>query len=951
MGLKTASAVFCRYVDRILGSMKWTSVLAYVDDLLVFGKTFEDHLACIDQLLGRLAKYRMTLGAKKCTFFATSVAFLGHIVDRDGVRPDPAKTRAVEELALPTSVKEMQSALGLMQYYRKFVANFSKIAAPLRAKQNTPSAWRKKDGKTVYTDEEVNAFNTLKNALTSSPILGHPNWDAPFQLHTDASYSGLGAALVQVIDGKEHVIQYASRSLVAAEHNYAVWELECLAVVWAMRLFRMYLQCSKFTVFTDSIAAKRIIGSPAPDAGGRILRWALALQDFDFTIEHRKATRNGNADGLSRLPLKDTEPYGEGPTRIEPLTMLEPASTCIATATIGALAGFEEYAPFFPPRDCEAHTATEFAKLQAEDEWCKRQAEHACATKADAKPGHIFKDKPRGGLLLRKSTSTTSQDQVLVPLSLRAFILRRYHGLPISAHLGRRRTYALIKRSYYWPGMSRDVGRWIAACLACRKRKTPRPLSAGHPGTVSTATRPWETVSIDVVSVGVTSKGNYTKILTILDLFTRYVMAVPLRSANAPEIGDALFEHLFCRFGKPSRIHSDAGREFVNKALTSMFKLWGISFTDTGGYQPQANPVERFHRFMNSSMTIVSKHFGADWPSYLPAVCFAYNASTNDATGFTPYELIYSGEKPTLLHQIDSIVRSDDELQPARPPDQAAYHTQGAAKLKAAYTFVRHQQEKIAQANREAILRRRSANRKQGAQPKLQEYAIGDMVLFWEPAQPKVMQTPEQRLQSLMVVKAPRKWKDSWSGPHEIVGKKADATGYRYEIYHKERGTKIETHVNKLCIFQPWSDGISSTSSDIDNKALYKSGEWVPNGALVIVPLERPYPFGVAKLLDCDNEGNMTLQWLGNNADNVNKDFLPGWKPHSRKRGKPYYSSTARHSKDKPYTTQDDGINMNQRDVLMHSFELTSNSRLPAPLVRAIARHPYVWWDPTIQKE
>lgn len=955
MGLKTASAVFCRYVDRILGSMKWTSVLAYVDDLLIFSKTFEEHLGAIGDLLGRLGKYRMTLGAKKCTFFANSVGFLGHIIDRNGVRPDPIKTRAIEELALPTCVKDMQSALGLMQYYRKFVANFSKIAQPLRAKQNKPSAWRKSksNGHVTYTEEELKAWETLKGALTSSPILGHPDWNAPFQLHTDASYTGLGAALVQVIDGKEHVIQYASRSLAAAENNYAVWELECLAVVWATRLFRMYLQCSKFTVFTDSIAAKRIIGSPAPDSGGRIMRWALSLQDFDFTIEHRKASRNGNADGLSRLPLKETEPYNEGPTIIEPLTMfaLDASPNLKPAAITSALAGFQGCAPFFPPHDNEAHTATDFAKLQAADAWCVRQAAHACSSNVEAKPGHTFRDDSRGGLLLRKSTSATAQDQVLVPLSLRAFILRRYHGLPVSAHLGRRRTYAHIKRSYYWPGMSRDVGRWIAACLACRKRKTPRPLSVGHPGAVSNATRPWEKVSIDVVSVGVTSKGSYTKILTILDLFTRYVMAIPLRSADAPEIGDALFEHLFCRFGKPSHIHSDAGREFVNKALVATYKLWGISFSDTGGYQPQANPVERFHRFMNSSMTIVSKHFGKDWPSYLPAVCFAYNASTNDATGFTPYELIFNGEKPTLLHQIDAIVHSSDDLQPARPPDEVAYHVQGAAKLKAAYIFVREQQEKLAQTNREAILRRRGANRKQGGQPKLQEYNIGDMVLFWEPSQPKVMQTPEQRLKSLMVVKAPRKWKDSWSGPHDIVGKKPDATGFRYEIYHKKRGTKLETHVNKLCRFQPWSAGINSTSDDIDNKALYKCGEWVPDGALVIVPLERPYPFGVAKLLKCDAAGDMTLQWLGNDADSANRDFTLGWKPHSRSKSKAYYNPTARHSRDKPYTTQDDGITMNQRDVLMHSFELTTNSRLPAPLIRAIARHPYVWWDPAAQKE
>ena len=159
------------------------------------------------------------------------------------------------------------------------------------------------------------------------------------------------------------------------------------------------------------------------------------------------------------------------------------------------------------------------------------------------------------------------------------------------------------------------------------------------------------------------------------------------------------------------------------------------------------------------------------------------------------------------------------------------------------------------------------------------------------------MQTPEQRLESLVVMKAPKKWKDSWTGPHEIISKKKDKTGFRYEIYHKKRGTKLSTHVNKLCRFQPWSEGIISTSSIIDGKALYKCGEWVQDGALVIVPLLKPYPFGVAKLISCETEGDMNLQWLGNNTNNVKHDFLPGWR--ATKKSKPYYSMTSRRTRPK----------------------------------------------------
>ena len=234
---------------------------------------------------------------------------------------------------------------------------------------------------------------------------------------------------------------------------------------------------------------------------------------------------------------------------------------------------------------------------------------NAFANADDASTGRFYKNTE--GLLMRKAEAGKI-DRVVVPESLKAFILRRYHGLPISGHVGRRRTYAQISSAYYWPNMSKDVKRWVQACLACRRRKIPRPLHAGQPGAVSTATRPWECVAIDIVSTTTTSQGGYTKILTMIDLFTRYVIAVPLRKATAKNIGTALFKHLYCRFGRPHRIHSDEDSEFVNEALKVMFKEWDIVHTSTGGYQPQANPVERYHRFTNSSMTMLSAKFGAN---------------------------------------------------------------------------------------------------------------------------------------------------------------------------------------------------------------------------------------------------------------------------------------------------------------------------------------------------
>ena len=269
---------------------------------------------------------------------------------------------------------------------------------------------------------------------------------------------------------------------------------------------------------------------------------------------------------------------------------------------------------------------------------------------ADTTPGHLYRGTT--GLLYRKSVCGSAADQVLVPVSLRAFILNRYHGLPVTGHMGRRRTHAQVKEFYWWQGLYSDVTKWVGACLACRKRKASRNMHAGVPAAVSNASRPWETVAIDTVSAK-SSKEGYTKILTILDTFSRYVITVPLKSTTAEEVSKALMANLFCVFGRPDKIITDDGSEFLNSALRAINKRWGIHHHSTGGYQPHGNPVERYHRFLNSAMTTLALSFGDDWPSYLPASTFAYNASTNDATGYSPYELIMARGSPVLLQHID----------------------------------------------------------------------------------------------------------------------------------------------------------------------------------------------------------------------------------------------------------------------------------------------------------
>ena len=769
--------------------------------------------------------------------------------------------------------------------------------------------------------------------MCSDPILAHPDWTKEFKLHTDACTTGLGAVLVQMDGDAERVICYASRSLTKCEVNYSIWELECLAMLWACKIYRMYLLGGKFTIVTDSQAAKHVMGLTSENAGGRLLRWSLALQDYEFNIEHRKGKRHTNADGLSRQPLNSPSPYGEGVTRIEPIASIEnPFGTNPAEDTTPALnAAWRENVitcganAFFPPEDKEAYCTEDFIKLQQEDKYCQdllKSKERVKPAWDKTKPKQFLTNK---GLLMRKSKDG-KHAQIVVPMSLKAFILRRYHGLPVSGHLGKNKVTKQIALHYYWPGMADNIAKWIKSCLTCARRKRTRNMSATEPGRASNATYPWEKIALDTVVPREKSKEGYTVILTVLDIFTRWTLAIPLRKATAEEVSKALFKHVFCMFGKPKEVISDNGSEFMNNVVKHMLDKWDVRYHFTGGYQPQACPVERYHRFMNSTMTMLCNKYGSNWPDYLPIACFVYNSSTCESTGFTPYELVFCAREPTLLHELD-LQKAASNLGLANPPSEAdnsgtaqAFRQESFNRLHEMYIEVRKTCEKMYARNKAYTIANEGP-----VQRKRIRYEVNDQVLMWEPKHAQNMQTPEQMLLQGNSTKRPGKWNEKWSGPHTIV-RINEKSSSPYTIFHTEKCVDIQTHANRLCPFQPWSDGITSTSWKMDVRRRYRTGEWVEEGSLVLVPLEEPYPFGIALMLSCEPNGDMVLQWLGNKKNSLHGTFSKGW---IREDGSIYYENMAANVADIPYTLKREGITMNQRDVVMHNFELTPTRQNP----------------------
>ena len=296
-GLVNAPATFQRLMEVVLADLARHCCLVYLDDVLVMGTTFEEHQRNLTKVLDRLRDAGLRLKPKKCCFAKLEVEYLGHVVSAQGVRTDPKKLKAINEYPTPTNLKTLCSFLGLASYYRKFIANFSKVANPLHA-------LTRKDVPFVWTAQCQAAFERLKELLTSAPLLSFPRFDQPFLVETDASLNCLGAVLAQKQDdGLVRPLAYASRSLQPHEKNYGITELEGLGVVWAVKHFCPYLYGHKCAVYTDHEALKALLNTPQPS--GKLARWGMAIQELDLSIHYRPGKQNSNADALSRSPLTE----------------------------------------------------------------------------------------------------------------------------------------------------------------------------------------------------------------------------------------------------------------------------------------------------------------------------------------------------------------------------------------------------------------------------------------------------------------------------------------------------------------------------------------------------------------------------------------------------------------------------------------------------------------------
>ena len=625
-GLCNAPATFQRLMDRVLSGLKWSRCLVYFDDIIVVGTTFCDHLSNIAAVFARLRGAGLKLKPAKCHICQKRVAFLGHIVSADGIATDPSKTAAIQNWPTPQSRREVQQFMGLANYYRRFVKNFAAIAGPLQhlTAKNSNFEW---------TIECQHAFDKLRACLVSSPVLSYPDYSRRFVLDTDASDTGIGAVLSQLKDdGTEVVTAYASRSLSRPERRYCVTRKELLAVVEFVHHFRHYLLGKEFTLRTDHNSLVWVRNFKEPE--GQLARWLQKLEEYNFTIVHRRGALHSNADALSRIPCRQCGRSNHNKDEVssddeQTIGVLVPLPVSQDPGNMGHhQLDDDQIRPVYlavqngrqPPLDVTKSWSRESRLLLQQWESL-----------------HIKK-----GILWRRRLGGKETDlQLVLPTEFHADVLRSLHEGATSAHLGVEKMLELLKERFYWPECTESVKDYCATCVTCCKRKSAAPKRRAGLQTIQ-AGYPLQIVCVDIMGPLPQTEQGSKYVLVAVDYFTRWVEAYGIPNQEAMTVARKLVDEMFFRFSPPEQLHSDQGRQFESALVKEICNILGVRKTHTTSYHPQGNGmVERFNRTLLDMLSTTVGEHPSNWEQNIRRVCLAYNSSVHASTGFTPFFLMF----------------------------------------------------------------------------------------------------------------------------------------------------------------------------------------------------------------------------------------------------------------------------------------------------------------------
>ncbi len=671
-GITNAPSTFQRLMEKCMGDINLSEVLVFLDDLIVFSDTLEEHERRLLHVLGRLKDYGLKLSLENCKFFQTSVKYLGHIVSENGVETDPQKIEAIKTWPRPKNLKELRSFLGFSGYYRRFIKDYAKVVKPLNGLTvgypPLQKSCRTKSNEKTYTylDPKVpfggrwstdyqQAFETLISKLTEAPVLGFADPGLPYVLHTDASTTGLGAALYQEQEGVLRVIAYASRGLSRSEARYPAHKLEFLALKWAVtEKFCYYLYGSNFKVIIDSNTLTYVLTSAKLDATS--YRWLSALSTFSFTLQYRPGKNNLDADALSRRPHGDlvNDPTSQKEQdRIRQFTLYHsPEMSNSISVSMDAIQAVCEKHSLCQAGDSNCITLVESLSMSPNELKEKQrndpamqeiilQLESGCTVlpvlrRELPELPFLLREWKRlelkDGILYRKrAVGDCTTYQLVLPPDLRAMIMESLHDN--MGHMGIERTLDLIRSRFYWPRMAMDVENKVKTCNRCVCRKTLPEKAA--PLVNIQVTRPLELVCMDFLSLE-PDRSNTKDILVITDFFTKYAVAIPTPNQKARTVAKTLWEHFIVHYGMPEKLHSDQGPDFESKTIKELCEIAGIRKVRTTLYLPRGNPVERFNRTLLGMLGTLKTQEKARWKDFVKPLVHAYNCRYSSEVELLP---------------------------------------------------------------------------------------------------------------------------------------------------------------------------------------------------------------------------------------------------------------------------------------------------------------------------
>ena len=616
-GLRNAGPTYQRMIDICLSGLPTDRLAAYLDDIVIFSKSWEEHISDVDMVLRRFSEANISLRPDKCVFGSDEIDFLGYHINENGITPRKELVDSIIDFKQPKSKKEIKRFLGTVGFYHNFIEKFSDISYPLRhlTKDEVPFEW---------TPACSEAFELLKNRISTKPILAFPITNKPIIVEVDASGEAIGGVLTQEQqDGTIKPVAYYSCAMSKQEQKWDTFSKEAYALVVALRKWHTYLYGNKFTVKSDHNPLKTM--RDRKDPRGKTARWLMEMSEYDFDIEYIKGVDNTKADFLSRGTPTATPPAG----RIEEFIY-----------TTDVLAQKEQFL-------ATDNFRTQLLEEQDADMIIKTAKQELRENNTISK-GRLKRVRKQLRIV---DNILTKSGRPVIPSSMYGYIANEFHTLGnVEAHCGLDKTYELMKSRVYWPNMYGFLKNYIASCDTCQRCKALQMQPKAPLVSIVVPTQPVDFICMDIAYLEEDPDG-YRYILLIGCVFSKFIMAVPLKEQTADVIVDAVYKKWICLHGSPRYLLSDKGSNVDGETVNEVCKKLHIEKRRTSGYHAQGNGfAERSIRNVREILrtALLSKKLPQIfWRSILNSLVFAINATVSKSTQCAPYEIVF-GRKPQL---------------------------------------------------------------------------------------------------------------------------------------------------------------------------------------------------------------------------------------------------------------------------------------------------------------